>query len=547
MKLRPYQEAAIKSAFNTLAGEKSTLLVMATGTGKTVVFSDIIRRAMAAGRTWRTMILAHREELVHQAASTVARVCGCEVDIEMADSRSDEGIFNRAPVVCASVQTLNSGRGDRRRMHKYNPEQFGLLVVDEAHHAVARSYLNVMEWFGQNKSLRTVGVTATPDRSDEIALGEVFSSVCYEYGIADGITDGWLVPVKQRAVHVTGLDYSSVRTTAGDLNGADLDTVLQYEENLHGMVYPTIELVGDRRCLVFAASVAHAERVSEIINRHGHNAAWVCGATEKERRRTIFRDFAEGSIQYLVNVGVATEGWDDAALDRKGVQVISMMRPTKSRALYCQMVGRGTRPLPGTVDGHDDDSADWRRSAIANSAKPSVTILDYVGNAGRHKLVHCVDALAGDALPAVRERCEEEIMEAAIGEDIDVLERITQEELEERQRQEHARRRHITVRSTYTTEDIDPFSLVDLIPDRKQAGLRGRPASEKQISLLRRMKIGIPDNLTIREAGQLIDAGFGTPTPKQAWVLIKAGLDPADYNRKTASEVIDRIKKESKR
>ena len=137
-------------------------------------------------------------------------------------------------------------------------------------------------------------------------------------------------------------------------------------------------------------------------------------------------------------------------------------------------------------------------------------------------------------------------MEAAQGEEIDVLERITQEELEEKQRQEATRRRHITVRSTYTTEEIDPFSLVDLVPDRKRAGMTGRPASEKQIALLQRMRVGIPDGLTIREAAQLIDAAFGTPTPKQAWVLIKAGLDPSDFDRKTASEAIDQLKKEKR-
>ena len=541
MKLRPYQEEAIQKTFTALTSDKSTLLVMATGTGKTVVFADIVRRAMISGRTWRTLVIAHREELVHQAANTIRRLCKVDVDIEMADSRSHEGVFQRAPVVCASVQTLNTGRMDQKRMQRFKPEQFGLLIIDEAHHAVARSYLNVIEWFSQNDSLRTIGVTATPDRADETALGDVFKSVCYEYGIADGITDGWLVPIKQRAVHVTGLDYSSVRTTAGDLNGADLDTVLQYEENLHGMVFPTIELVGDRRCLVFAASVVHAERVSEIINRHGRNAAWVCGETDKDRRRAIFRDFAEGSIQYLVNVGVATEGWDDAALDKKGVQVIAMMRPTKSRSLYCQMVGRGTRPLPGTVDGHGDRLD--RRNCIAGSAKPSVMILDYVGNSGRHKLVHCVDALAGNAIQGVRDRCEEGVMEDAMGEEVDVLERITQEELEEKQRQEELRRKHIRVSSTYTTEEVDPFSLVDLIPDRKMAGMQGRPASEKQIDLLRRMRIGIPECLNLREAARLIDAAFATPSPKQAAVLIRAGLDPADYTRKGASEAIDIIKK----
>lgn len=546
LSLRDYQHDAITAVFGQLRDKRSTLLVMATGLGKTVVFADIVRRAQASGRGWRTLVLAHREELVFQAARTIERVAGCAVDIEMGELRAARDFLRRAPVVVSTVQTQVAGRGDKRRMHAFDPAQFGLVIVDEAHHATAGSYRDVMDHYLSNPAVRVLGVTATPDRTDEAALGGVFESVAYEYGIREGIDGGWLVPVKQRVVHVGGLDFSACRTTAGDLNGADLNAVLEYEATLHGMVYPTIELVGDRRCLIFAASVAHAHRVAEILNRHRAGCAVAVDAnTRRDERRAMFAGFSEGQYQYLVNVGVATEGWDDGALDGKGVQVIAMMRPTKSRALYCQMVGRGTRPLPNTVDQCAD--ADGRRQSIAASAKPSVMVLDYCGNAGRHKLVHCVDALAGKDAQGVRDRAEARVMDAAAAEDVDVMAVLSEEEVRAKQEAEQALRRGVVVKAGYQVQEIDPFSLIDLTPDRAMAWRRGAPATEKQLQLLRRLRVGIPPMLTLDEARRLIDAATATPTPKQQAVLLRAGFNPADYDRKSASRVIEAIMQNRRR
>lgn len=540
LSLRDYQRDAIGGVFAQLKEHRSTLLVMATGLGKTVVFADIVRRAQATGRGWRTLVLAHREELIFQAAKTIERVAGCAVDIEMGDLRAQRDFLRRAPVIVSTVQTQTAGRGEARRMHKFDPSEFGLIIVDEAHHAISASYKAVIDHYMTNPAVRLLGVTATPDRTDEAALGEVFESVAYEYGIREGIDGGWLVPVKQRVVHVGGLDFSACRTTAGDLNGADLNAVLEYEATLHGMVYPTIDIVGERRCLIFAASVAHAHRIAEILNRHRAGCAVAVDAnTPRDERRAMFAGFSEGQYQFLVNVGVATEGWDDGALDGKGVQVIAMMRPTKSRALYCQMVGRGTRPLPNTVERCDD--ADCRKQRIVDSAKPSVMVLDYCGNAGRHKLVHCVDALAGKDAQGVREKAEARVMDAADAEEVDVMAVLTEEEVRAKQEAERALRRGLVVKAGYQMQEIDPFSLIDLTPDREAAWAKGLPASEAQLQLLRKLKVAIPELLTRNEARRLIDAAIATPTPKQQAVLIRAGFDPADYDRKSASRVIDAI------
>lgn len=541
MKLRDYQSEAVEQTMRKLSGGGSTLLVMATGLGKTIVFAEIIRRYMEQGTGRRTLVLAHRTELIQQAAEKVRKIVGCDVEIEMGDSRAREELFYRAPVVVSSIQTQIAGRGEKKRMHKFKPAHFGLVIIDEAHHATSGSYKAVVSHYLTGNRCRVLGVTATPDRADESALGEVFDSVSFQYGIREGIESGWLVPIKQRLISVQGLDYSSCRTTAGDLNGADLDQVMQYEETLHGMVYPTLEIAGDRRGIIFATSVAHAQRVAEIINRHKPaSAVFVCAATPADERRQLFEGFSEGRYQWLVNVGVATEGWDDSARDLKGVQIISMMRATKSRSLYSQMIGRGTRPLAGTVDT-EGMSAEERKAAIAASAKTSMTVLDFCGNSGRHKLIHVADALAGKDASDLAERAEGAVACRADQEEVDVLTILTREEVAQQQEMEARKRIGLRVKASYASQLIDPFGLCDLAPDRQAAWAKGIPASEKQVEALRRMKVEIPDLLTRKEASQLIEAAIATPTPKQAYVLQRAGLDPADYTRRSASEALDKI------
>lgn len=528
-------------ALASLAKDKSSLLVMATGLGKTVVFAEIIRRLFATGRGGRVLVLAHREELVFQAQRTIERVANIDVGIEMGDYRVNDTISNQSSVVISTVQTQNAGSGNYKRMMKFECG-FRMIVVDEAHHAISDSYRSILDYHRSiNPEVRILGVTATPDRCDEVALGEVFNSCSFEFGIREGIESGYLVPIRQRMIYVEGLDFSQCRTTAGDLNAGDLSRVVEYEETLHGMISPTIEIVGTRRCLVFAVSVAHADRVCEILNRHRAGCAvTVNGKTNKDLRREIFRAFADGTHQFLVNVGVATEGWDDPATDGRGVQVIAVMRPTKSRSLYSQMIGRGTRCLPSVID--DEDDAGNRIRKIQESDKPSVEIIDFCGNAGRHKLVHCSDALGGKD---ISERCvriaEERIARSA--EAVDVLSVLTLSERQENNEIQQKKRRGILGKAKYSSYDIDPFSVVSIAPDREANWEKNKPATEKQIEFLHRLCIDIPYLCTINEAKKLIDFGVSTPSPKQAWVLRSHGLDPENFNRKSASEAIDRLKK----
>jgi len=545
VKARPYQVEAINGAIEQLRSHRSTLITMPTGTGKTVVFSHLIDQILAANPGKRAMVLAHREELINQAASKIKAVTGIEPEIEMGDRRADVHFFGRCPIIVSSVQTQNAMQGNTKlRMTRFNPSDFCLVIIDEAHHAIAESYRRCIAHYSDAK---IVGVTATPDRTDGEAMLTVFQSSAFVYGILDAINDGYLVPIRQQQVTVQDLDFSKVRTTAGDFNGRDLADVMEYEAVLHGVAHPTIELAAWRQTIVFASSVHHAERLSEIFNRHRAGCSrWLCGETPKDERSQILSDFANRRFQYLVNVGVLTEGFDDP-----GIEFVVIARPTKSRSLYAQMVGRGTRPYPGLVDKIDD--ADGRRAAIAASPKPHVSILDFAGVAGRHKLVTTADVLAGNVtIPDAVMNAVAERMKARDGVDVQkAIEEETAKEAErEKKRQEAAnsKKRSLVVgHARYTAHDVDAFDAGDRSAMPRRVGDRNRPASDKQKQLLE--KFGYPTeeirNISAAEAsvqiGQYIDRKKkGMCTPKQAKILAARGLD-SNVSYGVARTVIDQI------
>ncbi len=555
MRPRHYQIDGVQRVTREFADGNDTLLVRPTGMGKTIELAHVLKE-----RPGQAIVMAHREELIFQNAQKVEAVTGEMVDIEMADHRAHLGSFLERPrIISASVQTLNAGRVEPR-MNRFRPDDFQTLIIDEAHHAPSNSYRRVIEYFKQNPRLRVLGLTATPDRADELALGSVFDTVAHSITIDEAIDLGWLVDIDAVSVHVDGLDYDEIRTTAGDLNGADLERVMLYEDNLHRIASPTVDLVGDKRTLVFASSVAHAERLAEIFNRmRPGSTGWVCGKTPKDERKDLLRRFSEGLVQIVVNVGVLTEGFDDP-----GIEAVVLARPTKSRSLYSQMVGRGTRPDPGlNAIENTTAAASDRRQWIAESCKPSVMIVDFVGNTTRHHLIHATDILAGDEPEPVRERARSiledndtcmrvsdavEIARTQIEEEEE--ERRREEERQERKRQEELdaqRRAFLQARAKYTASKTDPFSTVGLPPSRESAFDCGRPASDKQVEFLRKQGVAMHDlnRLSSTECGRLIGEikrrlDYGNCSFKQAQILKRYGL-PTDVNRSTASEWIDKI------
>ncbi len=540
MHLRPYQIEAVDRVFAGWETSRSVLGVAATGTGKTIIFASIIAR-----HPGRTMVIAHREELIFQAADKIKRVTGLDPDIEMAELRADESsMYSRADVVISTIQTQTAGRNGGR-MTRFDPNDFGLLIIDEAHHSTASTYRRVIDHYRQNPELHVLGVTATPDRTDEQALGQIFDEVAFEYDIRFGIEDGWLVPITQRAVAVDNLDLSSVRTTAGDLNGAELARVMEYEQTLHEVAAPVIELTSDgQKTLVFAASVAHAERLCEILNRHKANSArWVHGKTPKPERRQMLRDYAERRFQYLVNVGVATEGFDNP-----GIEFVVMARPTKSRSLYSQMVGRGTRPLPTIVDDPDFfGSASMRRDAIAASTKSRLDVVDFVGNSGRHRLMTTADILGGnyadEVIELARETAEREgQLDTMKG--LDDAEREIRARREREKKAQAARRARVVAGARYTTRTIDPFDAFEITPWREKGWDKDKAITPKMANLLERQGVDVAD-LTFTEARQLIVEIRGRwdsdkCSLKQANILRKRGYS-TNVTREQATQVINGI------
>jgi len=319
MILRPYQQECVESVFRELESNSSTLVVMPTSAGKTVTFAGIISKFQPS----RVLVLAHRKELIYQAKDKIQKVTGLSVEIEMGEHRSSQaaGLFHPvAQIIVSTIQTQISGNDGNGRMTKFDPHDFGLVIIDECHHAVSRGYKKVINYYRQNPNIKVIGFTASPDRSDEEALGQIFDTVAYDYEILDAINDGWVIPVEQQMVEVEDLNFEPIDTTAGDLNSGQLSELMTREKPMHGVISSTIDIVGSKRGIGFAVSVEQARICSEIMNRHKAGMShWICGKTPKEERPKILSDFANGSIQFLWNCGVlclddkteilTSEGW----------------------------------------------------------------------------------------------------------------------------------------------------------------------------------------------------------------------------------------------
>lgn len=526
---------------------RSTLAVMATGTGKTVVMGTI-------ARDWpqgRVLAIAHREELVTQAADKLSAICSEPVGVEMRSQRS-----HGERVVVASVQTLNSQRNGFYRMMELDPLAFGLVMTDEAHHATAPTYRRIYEWFYKNPNLRHLGVTATPDRADEEALGQIFDSVAFEYDILAAMNEGWLVPVEQQFVHVEGLDLSRCDSHKNDLKDSDVARVMQEESMVHKIVAPALEIAGERKTLLFAASVAHATKAAEIFNRHKPGSAIsIDGDTDTEERKRLLKAYKNGEFQFLCNCAVFLEGFDEPS-----IEVIANARPTKSRALYAQVAGRGTRPLPGVVD--DIEEAVARIAAIKASAKPSMLMLDFVGNSGRHKLVCTADILGGNESDAVVEWATQSAKsKASRGEPVDMQRELDEarEELERQIQEKHKReaaaelaaekRKQIKAKAKFSTKAINPFDIFDIVPQREPGWHKGRkPTPGQQAGLA---KFGVDADtiagLSFCQASQMMNTLIerrkkNLCTVRQAKTIGRYGYS-TDSTFAEAQQIMDALKK----
>lgn len=530
--------------------DQSTLIVKATGLGKTAAMAAIANHWPVG----RVMMISHRFELNDQARITFENYCKEPVDFEQGDFIADQcSIDSRCRIVVGSVQSLNSKRNGKYRMEKFDPNEFGLIMIDEAHRSVSPTYRRVIDYFLEgNSDCKLLGVTATPDRLDGVGLGHVFESVACDYNIRWGIDNGWLVPIKQTFVAVEGLDLSSLRSKRNELGESDLDRVelskiLEQEQVLHEMAYPIIQLTGDKSTIVFTVSVDQAKRLAEIINRHKPGSAMTIDGSmppaHPERKQRI-KDFKEGKYQYFVNVDVATEGFDC-----RDVAFIANCRPTKSRGAFTQRVGRVTRFVAETGIDEGDYTVKERKALIAQSSKPFGTVLDFVGQAGRHSLVCTADILAGDNEPKPIVDAAKKIV-AKKDFDGTMIEALEQAREEYEQRMA-ARRAKLTAAAIYKTADIDIWSPLSWVPPRHIPGFEGdRAPSEKMKAALAKFGFARDEikEINFSQAQAMMKKCIersqrNMASIKQRKLLSKFGVDAARMSFAEASKAIDEIAK----
>jgi superfamily II DNA or RNA helicase len=382
-------------------------------------------------------------------------------------------------VVVSSVQTLMQ---DARR-EPFGRDQFGLVVVDEAHHWVSPGFEKVLRHFSGAK---IVGMTATVDRTDEVSLGKIFDRAPYYYDVSDAVRDGWLCPIKQQYVVVDELDWSRVRLdSGGDLSAEDLDRVIGEEETLHKIVAPIVQMAGDRQTIVFCPRVRTAEEVAKLIPRYTDGGAVaVSGKTPKDERHRAVDQFRYGEIQFVSNAMVFTEGFDAPS-----TACIAVCRPTRSRLLYSQMVGRGLR------GGHR-----W-----SVPGKSDCLVIDLVGASLQHKLVTGVDLLGGRydevVVEAARDYCREKAESDAPADVLEELRRAyaVADELRREQRLK------VIAEAKVKRKTVDPFDVIGagLLPEVPAWWADDRPATEEQTEWLKDRGVQTEGAMTQRQAEQM--------------------------------------------
>lgn len=507
MELRPYQQearAAVWEQWET--GRDKTLLVLPTGCGKTIVFAAVTEDAVRKG--FRVLILAHRGELLEQAADKIMKATGLGCAVEKAE-QSCKGQWFR--VIVGSVQTLMRVK----RLEQFSRDYFDTIIIDEAHHAISDSYQVILRYFDKAKVL---GVTATPDRGDQKNLGKVFDSLAYEYTLPQAIKEGYLVPIRALTVPIK-IDFTKVGTSAGDYKPNDIATAL--DPYLERIAEEMAKHCAERKTVVFLPLVKTSQKFRDILNRHGFRAAEVNG--ESADREDILRDYAEGKYNVLCNSMLLTEGWDCPEVD-----CVVVLRSTKVRALYCQMVGRGTRLAEG---------------------KDHLLLLDFLWHTERHEL--CRPACLIAESEEVAQKMTEQIAEAGCPVDIEEAEKTASEDVV--RDREAALAKKLDELKKRRSKLVDPMQYAMSIQDNRLSsyvpsfGWEQNPVSESQKKALENRGIDPEAVDTAGRAEQILRACAqrqlaGLATPKQIRMLERYGFQHVgSWSFTAATNMIQRI------
>lgn len=505
--LRPYQQQArerIHAEWEN--GHTRTLLVLPTGTGKTIVFASVAADQVRAGH--RVLILAHRGELLEQAADKLQRSTGLVSAVEKADATCLNTWFR---VVVGSVQTLQR----TARLERFPRDYFGTIIIDEAHHAITDGYRRILDYFDH---ARVLGVTATPDRGDMRNLGEVFDSLAFEYKLTDAIKEGYLCRIMAQTIPLK-LDISSVTMSGGDYAVGDLGTAL--DPYLEQIAAEMAQRCKGRKTVVFLPLIKTSQKFRDLLNSHGFRAAEVNG--QSTDRKEVLADFDAGKYNVLCNSMLLTEGWDCPSVD-----CVVVLRPTKVRSLYSQMVGRGTRLSPGKSD---------------------LLLLDFLWMTDKHELCRPADLVCEDRAVArqmtenlAQTGCPEDIEEAAVQASEDVV--AQREEALAKQLEEQRRKKAKLVDPLQYEMSIQAEDLAGYVP---AFGWEAGPPTEQQAAALEKLGI-LPDAVeSAGKASLLLDRlhkrrDEGLTTPKQIRCLEKYGFQHVGrWSFEQAKHMIDRI------
>lgn len=508
MELRPYQQEAKDSIFQEWEnGIQKTLLVLPTGCGKTIVFAKVTEQCVQNGD--RVLILAHRGELLEQAADKIAKATGLGCATEKAEESCLGSWFR---ITVGSVQSLMR----ETRLSRFPANYFNTIIIDEAHHCISDSYQRVLQHFPDSKVL---GVTATPDRGDMKNLGSVFESLAYEYTLPKAIKEGYLSPIKAVTIPLK-VDLTGVGVQSGDFKAGDLGNAL--DPYLESIAEEMKKYCKGRKTVVFLPLVKTSQKFRDILNSHGFFAAEVNG--ESADRAEILEDYAAGKYNVLCNSMLLTEGWDCPSVD-----CIVVLRPTKVRSLYCQMVGRGTRLAPG---------------------KDHLLLLDFLWHTERHELCHPASLIC-ESEEVAKKMTENLEKEAGCPIDIEEAEKTAAEDVvaqrEEalaKQLAEMKRRKRKLVDPLQFEMSIQAEDLSGYVP---AFGWEMAPPSNKQKKTLEKLGI-LPDEIdNAGKAAKILDRldkrrNEGLTTPKQIRFLESRGFQHVGtWQFDVAKKLIDRI------
>lgn len=443
---RDYQQRGIDKAFELWGeGSHGVIFRQPTGSGKTVSGALIAERWCAQGENYHAIVIAHERQLVQQFSWEIEDVLGESAPIEMADQKA--ATSRLAKVIVASRATIKeSDDKPNPRLRKFDNALNWLVIIDECHRWKwgLSSCKGILEWFAQNPKSKRLGLSATPERSDKVSLRKLFPDIASDYRLFDAaggvcaVDDGWAVTYDQRFVTVEGVDFKNLREVAGDFTDEELGEKLTQREALLSLVKPTIDLVGERRTIIFNPTVAMAKAVAGAINSEvgaDDLAVSLDGSYPDAIRRDVYRRHQRGDFQFLSVCGLCREGYNDP-----GIQAVAIFRPTKSRPLAEQMKGRGCRPLKGVVDGLATPEA--RRAAIAASAKPNCMIVDLVGVTGLADCASTASILAAgleDEAEVVNRANAAAAAKSEAGEAVDMNDEVRKAARDLREERERAR------------------------------------------------------------------------------------------------------------